>query len=39
MGKAKTANIYKQDANSRSLSKTSFVERNLVKSKKQYRTA
>jgi len=37
--KAKTANIYKQDANSRSLSKTSFVERNLVKSKKQYRTA
>ena len=37
--KAKTANVYKQDANSRALSKTSYVERNLVKSKKQYRSA
>ena len=34
--KAKTANIYRQDANSKSLSKASYVERNLVKAKKQY---
>jgi len=36
MRKAKTANIYKQDANSKSLSKSSHIERNLVKAKKQY---
>lgn len=34
--KAKKANIYKQDKNSRAMSKASYVERNLVKSKKQY---
>ena len=34
--KAKNANIYRQDANSKSLSKSSYVERNLVKAKKQY---
>ena len=32
----KMANVTKQDANSMALSKTSYVERNLVKSKKQY---
>ena len=34
--RAKMANIAKQDANSKSLSKSSYIERNLVKSKKQY---
>ena len=37
--KAKEANIYRQDANSRAVSKTSYVERNLVKAKQQYTTA
>ena len=37
--KAKKENIYKQDKNSRSMSKASYVERNLVKSKKQYSQA
>ncbi len=36
MRKAKMANVAKQDANSMSLSKSSYIERNLVKSKKQY---
>jgi len=35
----KTANIYKQDRNSFSMSKTSYIERNLVKAKKQYSQA
>ncbi len=36
MRKAKMANVAKQDANSMSLSKSSYIERNIVKSKKQY---
>lgn len=36
---AKMANVVKQDANSMSLSKSSYIERNLVKSKKQYTSA
>lgn len=36
---AKMLNISKQDSNSRSLSKGSYVERNIVKSKKQYSVA
>ena len=34
--RAKMANVAKQDANSQKLSKSSYIERNLVKSKKQY---
>lgn len=34
--RAKMANTHKQDTNSLSVSKASYVERNLVKSKKQY---
>ncbi|RLA68002.1 MAG: VWA domain-containing protein [Epsilonproteobacteria bacterium] len=37
--RAKRENIEKQDANAFSYSKTSYVERNLVKSKKQYTQA
>ncbi len=37
--RAKMANVLKQDANSRSLSKSSYIERNIVKSKKQYTQA
>ena len=33
---AKVANTRKQDANAESLSKSSYIERNIVKSKKQY---
>lgn len=33
---AKVANTHKQDANAKSLSKSSYIERNIVKSKKQY---
>jgi len=36
---AKAANRAKQDRNSRALSKASYVERNIVKSKKQYAQA
>ncbi len=39
MRKAKMANVLKQDANSKSLSKSSYIERNIVKSKKQYTQA
>lgn len=35
----KMLNITKQDTNSRSMSKVSYVERNIVKSKKQYSVA
>lgn len=37
--RAKMANVVKQDSNSMSLSKSSYIERNLVKSKKQYTSA
>ncbi len=37
--RAKMANVLKQDANSKSLSKSSYIERNIVKSKKQYAQA
>jgi hypothetical protein len=36
---AKEKNIVKQDANAKGYSKSSYVERNLVKSKKQYANA
>ncbi len=36
---AKVANTRKQDANAKSLSKSSYIERNIVKSKKQYTSA
>jgi len=36
---AKMLNIYKQDKNSKELSKSSYIERNIVKSKKQYKQA
>ena len=36
---AKRANVLKQDSNSKSLSKSSYIERNIVKSKKQYTQA
>jgi len=39
MRRAKMANVLKQDANSMSLSKSSYIERNIVKSKKQYTQA
>ena len=37
--RAKKANVLKQDANSMGFSKASYVERNIVKSKKQYAPA
>ncbi len=37
--RAKTANTIKQDTNAKGLSKTSYVERNIVKAKKQYTEA
>jgi hypothetical protein len=37
--KARRANIYKQDANSKALSRSSYIERSIVKSKKQYMPA
>lgn len=37
--RAKMANVTKQDRNSMSLSKYSYIERNIVKSKKQYTSA
>ncbi len=36
---AKMVNVYKQDKNSKELSKSSYIERNIVKSKKQYKQA
>ena len=39
MRREKMANVAKQDANSMSLSKSSYIERNIVKSKKQYTQA
>lgn len=36
MRRAKMENVYRQDANSKSLSRSSYIERNIVKSKKQY---
>jgi len=39
MRRAKRANVVKQDSNSKSLSKSSYIERNIVKSKKQYTQA
>lgn len=37
--RAKMANVAKQDSNSMSLSRASYIERNIVKSKKQYTSA
>jgi len=37
--RAKMANVSKQDSNSMSLSKSSYIERSIVKSKKQYTSA
>lgn len=37
--RAKMANVAKQDTNSMSLSRSSYIERNIVKSKKQYTSA
>ncbi|MFK5977203.1 MAG: VWA domain-containing protein [Sulfurovum sp.] len=37
--RAKTANTFKQDNNAKGLSKNSYIERNIVKSKKQYTEA
>ena len=37
--RAKMANVAKQDTNSMALSRSSYIERNIVKSKKQYTSA